>query len=131
MTFDPKTIVSKSHENTSKYMDTVTLFSKTWTKGHWPLDDLDPTSVEVICVTLPKDHCVKVSWEYINVCGYSDNIFQNLNQDYHMGKSRNRRTFSKIENLRFLQNYDDYNCIFGIKLKGLSLPFIWRVMQWN
>ena len=36
----------------------------------------------------------------------------------------NRRTFSKIENVRFLQNYDDYNYIFGIKLKGLSLSFI-------
>ena len=32
----------------------------------------DPTSVEVTCVTLPKDHCVQVPWEYINVCGYSD-----------------------------------------------------------
>ena len=29
-------------ENTSKYVDTVTFFSKTWTKGHWPLDDLWP-----------------------------------------------------------------------------------------
>ena len=48
-------------------------FCKTWTKGHWPLDDnFDPTSVEVTCVTLPKDHCVQVPWEYINVCGYSD-----------------------------------------------------------
>ena len=27
------------------------------------------------------------------------------------GKSRNR-TFSKIENLRFLQNYDDYNIAY-------------------
>ena len=36
-------IVSKSHENTSKYVDTVTFFAKkTWTKGHWPLDDLWP-----------------------------------------------------------------------------------------
>ena len=32
----------------------------------------DPTFVEVTCVTLPKDHCVQVPWEYINVCGYSD-----------------------------------------------------------
>ena len=38
----PRIIVSKSHENTSKYVDTVTLFSKPWTKGHWPLDDLWP-----------------------------------------------------------------------------------------
>ena len=32
----------------------------------------DPMSVEVTCVTLPKDHCVQIPWEYINVCGYSD-----------------------------------------------------------
>ena len=32
----------------------------------------DPTSVEVTCVTLPKDHCVQVPWKYINVCGYND-----------------------------------------------------------
>ena len=47
-------------------------FPKSWTKGHWPLDDLWPMSVEVTCVTLPKDHCVQVPWWYINVCGYSD-----------------------------------------------------------
>ena len=47
-------------------------FPKNWTKGHWPLDDLWPMSVEVTCVTLPKDHCVQVPWQYINVCGYSD-----------------------------------------------------------
>ena len=39
----PRIIVSKSHENTSKYVHTVTFFAKkTWTKGHWPLDDLWP-----------------------------------------------------------------------------------------
>ena len=32
----------------------------------------DPTSVEVLCVTLPKDHCVQVPWKYVKVCGYSD-----------------------------------------------------------
>ena len=31
-----------------------------------------PMSVEVTCVTLPKDHCVQVPWQYINVCVYSD-----------------------------------------------------------
>ena len=38
----PRIILSKSHENTSKYVDTVNLFAKSWTKGHWPLDDLWP-----------------------------------------------------------------------------------------
>ena len=54
----PKIIVYKSHENISKYVDTVTLCAKTWTKVHWPQMTSDPTSVEVTCVTLPKDHCV-------------------------------------------------------------------------
>ena len=38
----PRIIVSNSHKNTSKHVDTVTLFSKTLTKGQWPLDDLWP-----------------------------------------------------------------------------------------
>ena len=38
----PRVVVSKFHENTSKYVDTVTLFSKRWTEGHWALDDLWP-----------------------------------------------------------------------------------------
>ena len=45
---------------------------KTWTKGHWPLDDLCPTSVEVTCVTLLKDHCVQVPLENIKTHGYSE-----------------------------------------------------------
>ena len=40
----------------------------------------DPTSDEVLCVTLPKDHCVQVPWEYIKVCGYSDHYCKNLDQ---------------------------------------------------
>ena len=40
----------------------------------------DPTSVEVLCVTLPKDHCVQVPWKYIRVCGYSDLFCKNLKQ---------------------------------------------------
>ena len=40
--FYPRIIVSKSHKNMSKYVDTVNLFFKTWIKGHWPLDDLWP-----------------------------------------------------------------------------------------
>ena len=178
----PRIIVSKSHENTLKYVDTVTLFAKTWTKGQWPLDDLwpdicwglmcdstqgslfpspmkihqsmwiqwpflpkktwtkghwplndlwphicwghmcdftqgslcpspmkihqsmwiqwtfslklepkvidpqmtsDPKSDEVTCVTLPKDHCFQVPWEYMNVCGYSDQFCKNYHIHIH------------------------------------------------
>ena len=38
----PRIIVSNSHKNTSQHVDTVTLFTKTLTKGQWPLDDLWP-----------------------------------------------------------------------------------------
>ena len=37
-----------------------------------PKMTFDPKSVEVTYVTLPKDHCVQVPWEYINVSGYND-----------------------------------------------------------
>ena len=40
----------------------------------------DPTSVEVTCVTVPKDHYVQVPWEYVNVCGYSYQFCKN----YHI-----------------------------------------------
>ena len=45
-----------------------------------PKMTFDPTSVEVTCVTLPKDHCVQVPWKYIKVCGYSDPFGKNLKQ---------------------------------------------------
>ena len=38
----PRIIVSNSHKNTSQHVDRVTLFSKTFTKGQWPLDNLWP-----------------------------------------------------------------------------------------
>ena len=43
----------------------------------------DPTSFEVTCVTLPKDHCVQAQWEYINVCGYS-NQFCKIPHTYYI-----------------------------------------------
>ena len=60
-----------SHENTlCGYRDP---FLKTLNERSLdPYMTFDPTSVAVTCVTLPKDHCVRVPWEYVNVCGYSD-----------------------------------------------------------
>ena len=57
----------------------MTVFAKTW-KVIDPYMTFDPTSVEVLCVTLPKDHCVQVPWKYIKICGYSDPFCKNLNQ---------------------------------------------------
>ena len=80
----PRIIVSRSHENTSKYVDTVTFFQKLEQMSMTP-DDLWPMSVEVTCVTLSKGHCVEVPWEYINVCGYSDQ-FRNIRFDPYLQK---------------------------------------------
>ena len=108
-------------ENTSKYVDTVTVFAKTWIKSHWPLDDLWPhicwglmcdSTQGSLCRSPMRIHqsmwiqwpflqktwtkgywplddiwpdicwghmcdstqgsLFQVPWEYINVCGYSD-----------------------------------------------------------
>ena len=40
-------------------------------------------------MTLPKDHCVQIPWEYINVCGHSDQFCKNFNQDYHILRTTN------------------------------------------
>ena len=72
----PRIIVSNSHGNTLKYVDTVTIFQKLNQKVSNPKMTFDPTSVEFICVTLPKDHCIQVPWKYVKVCGYSDLFFQ-------------------------------------------------------
>ena len=77
----PRIIVSKSYENTLKYVDTVTLFAKTWTKGHWPLDDLWPHHLLRSYVWLyPR---IIVSKSHENTSKYVDTVTffaKNLNQ---------------------------------------------------
>ena len=75
----PRIIVSKSHRNTSMYVDTVINFANYQLKVIDSKMTFDPTSVEVLCVTLPKDNCVQVPWKYIKVCGYSDLFLQKKN----------------------------------------------------
>ena len=48
---------------------------KLYEKVNDPKMTFGPTSVEVTCVTLPKDHCIQVPWKYVKVCGYSDLFF--------------------------------------------------------
>ena len=65
-------IVSNSHGDTTKYVDTVTIFQKPNQKVSDPKMTFDPTSIEVTWVTLPKDQCIQVPWKYVKVCGYTD-----------------------------------------------------------
>ena len=76
----PRIIVSKSHENTLKYVDTVNFFAKTWTKGHWPLDDLwshicwghmcDSTQGS-LCPSLMGIHqCMWIQWSILQITTY-------------------------------------------------------------
>ena len=76
----PRIIVSNSHGNTSKYVDTVVIFKKLDQKDTDPKMTFDPTSVEVACVSLPKDHCIQVPCKYVKVYRYSDLFSYNLNQ---------------------------------------------------
>ena len=70
-------ILFKSHENKSKvcgYSDPF--FSKTWTKGHWPLDDLWPqvcwghmcnSTQELLCPNPMKIHRSKwIQWSFFS-----------------------------------------------------------------
>ena len=60
-------------ENTSKYVDTLILFSNNLNQRSltptWPLT---PCLLRSHVWLYRKDHCVQVPWQYINVCGYSD-----------------------------------------------------------
>ena len=76
----PRIIVSKSHENTSKYVDTVTLSAKTWTKGHWPLDDLwphiywgrmcDSTQGSLCPSPMGIHQCMWIQWSILQITTY-------------------------------------------------------------
>ena len=76
----PWIIVSKSHENTSKYVDRVNLFAKTWTKGHWPLDDLwphicwghlcDSTQGSLCPSPMGIHQCMWIQWSILQITTY-------------------------------------------------------------
>ena len=68
----PRITVSKTHENTSVCGYSDPFFKNLNRRSLTPTWPLTPHFVEVTCVILPKDHCVKFPWKYINVCRYSD-----------------------------------------------------------
>ena len=80
----PRIIVSKSNENTSKYVNTVNLFAKTWTKGHWPLDDLwphicwshmcDSTQGSLCPSPMGIHQCMWIQWSILQITTYIHNI---------------------------------------------------------
>ena len=63
-----------------KYVDTVTLFAKTWTKGHWPLDDLwphicwghmcDSTQGSLCPSPMGIHQCMWIQWSILQITTY-------------------------------------------------------------
>ena len=92
----------------------------------------DPTSVEVTCVTLPKDHCVQVPWEYINVCGYSDQFCKGP-----LIVSMKISLCTEKSSWRFFVTKSDENHImsyltpFLISLKEVCFNFQWNGRNFN
>ena len=78
----PRIIVSKSHGNTSKMWIQWPFFKNVNQRSLTPRWQTWPSLLRShMCVTLPKDHFVWVPWQYIKVCGYSDQVFfKNVNQ---------------------------------------------------
>ena len=60
----------------------------------------DPMSVEVTCVTVPKDHCVQVPWECIDVCRYNDKFCKNTTYYIHTHYVQNEWSQSLSEHVQ-------------------------------
>ena len=93
----PRIIVSKSHENTSKYVDTVNLSANTWTKGHWPLNDLWPHMHDSTQGSL----CLK---SHGNTSMYVDTVINFANYHIHTNIYYILRTESVITSLPELRS---------------------------
>ena len=67
-------------KNTSKYVDTLPFFPKTWTKGHWPLDDLwphvcwghmcDSTQGSLCPSPMTIHQCMWIQWSILQITTY-------------------------------------------------------------
>ena len=93
----------------------------------------DPTSGEVLCVTLPKDHCVQVPWEYIKVCGYSDHYCKNLDLWPHIcwglmgGTTLNQLPIGlHVKILNFNGRFEAYWATFGMLSWYQSIQNRWK-----
>ena len=93
----------------------------------------DPASAKVTCVTLPKDHCVQVPWDYINVCGYSDQFCKILHTLYipyilHTYYIQNEWSQSLSEHSSGETKRISFNCILQFGGWWLQERFEW--LQW-
>ena len=74
----PLIIVSNHHKNTSKHWIEWPLQKKLWPKIIDSWMTFDPTSIEVTCVTPPKDHCsmgihqcMQIQWSILEKTPYN------------------------------------------------------------
>ena len=109
-------LLSRSHTFASIVILDLKIHRSMWI--HWPfffqklepkiIDPqmiFDPMSVEVTCVTLPKDHCVQVPWQYINVCGYSDQFCNNTTYIHILCTYYILRTYYTLRTYYILRTY--------------------------
>ena len=82
----------------------------------------DPTSVEVTCVTLPKDHCVQVPWEYTDVCTcrYSDQFCKNYHIHTHTTYTHTYRISDHIVSFWTAFRRDNYHRFKFLIMQALN-----------
>ena len=127
----PRIIVSKSHENTSKYVDTVTLFAKTWTKGHWPVDDLwthicwghmcDSTQGSLCPSPMGIHQCMWIQWSILQITTYILRTYYVQNQWSHsLSQARQQKLITVFQTLADLTELCIFICI-QISIKNSHL----------
>ena len=103
-------------ENTSKYVDTLTFFPKTWTIGHWPLDDLwlhvcwgrmcDSTQGSLCRSPMTIHQCMWIQWSILQNTSYILHTYYIL-RTYYVQYRMSDHIVSYWTHFRRDKNYQD------------------------
>ena len=136
MTFDPTSVevtcvtLRKDHcvqvpWKYIKYVDTVILLAKTWTKGHWPLDDLWPH----ICWGHMCDSTqgIIVSKYHWNTSMYVDTVINFANYHIHTPYYILRTTYRMSDHIvSFWTQFSKHkNCFLHSRSLRLCISSVW------
>ena len=113
-------------KNTSKHVDTLTIFSKTLTKGQWPLDDLWPhfcwghmcdSAPESLCQSPMGIHqCMWIQWSILQNIPHTTYYTHTL---YRMSdhKAAFWTKFGWDKNCCFVENQLDLQFVYNLPTK--------------